>query len=205
MIFRTLPMRKKRGITSSDYVMWHRQGILMRKKTGHARCFGIIVIPFIKTFIKNLCPVDFSPQTHSMNVFPHEKKVDIGVLPRAEASSRFRHHAQTYRFPNRSLVRKTRQGDIAAVFWTVSLRQKSTIPLLFTLKTGVHDHWDKNKSPPVFWLWSLRRTLPRYFGQSHWDSHKNCQLFARASHPVAAFGQSQWDRPMIKYYFLFFA
>ena len=110
MIFRTLPMRKKRGITSSDYVMWHRQGILMRKKTGHARCFGIIVIPFIKTFIKNLCPVDFSPQTHSMNVFPHEKKVDIGVLPRAEASSRFRHHAQTYRFPNRSLVRKTRQG-----------------------------------------------------------------------------------------------
>ena len=56
------------------------------------------------------CPVDFFPQIRSMNVFPHEKKVDIGVLPRVEASSRFRRPAQTYRLPNRSLVRKTRQG-----------------------------------------------------------------------------------------------
>ena len=30
--------------------------------------------------------------------------------------------------------------DIAAVFWTASLRQKSTIPLYFTLKTGVQAH-----------------------------------------------------------------
>ena len=52
------------------------------------------------------CPVDFSPQTRSMNVFPHEKKVDMGVLSRPEASSRFRRPTQTYRFPNRSLVRK---------------------------------------------------------------------------------------------------
>ena len=60
--------------------------------------------------VKKEYPVDFSPQIRSMNVFPHEKKMDIGVLPRADASSRFRHHAQTYLFPNRSLVRKTRQG-----------------------------------------------------------------------------------------------
>ena len=60
--------------------------------------------------VKKECPVDFSPQIRSMKVFPHETKVDIGVLPRAEASSRFRRPAQTYRLPNRSLVRKTRQG-----------------------------------------------------------------------------------------------
>ena len=50
---------------------------------------GVRTIIIIMT-VKNKCPVDFSPKIRCMNIFPHEKKVDIGVLPRSEATSRFR-------------------------------------------------------------------------------------------------------------------
>ena len=50
---------------------------------------GVRTIIIIMSVTKK-CPVDFFPQIRSMNVFPHETKVDIGVLPRAEASCRFR-------------------------------------------------------------------------------------------------------------------
>ena len=80
------------------------------QSTGHGCVNDGNRIIIIIMSVKKECPIDFSPQIRSMNVFPHEKKMDIGVLPRADASSRFRRPAQTYRLPNRSLVRKTRQG-----------------------------------------------------------------------------------------------
>ena len=76
-----------------------------------------------------------------MNIFPHEKKVDIGVLPRVEASSRFRHHAQAYRFPNRSLVRKTRQG----FRYHKKSKNKSRIYILMFRTANIYMRF-KNKS-----------------------------------------------------------
>ena len=92
--------RNPENMESSAYV----------QSTGHGCVNDGNRIIIIIMSVKKECPVDFSPQIRSMNVFPHEKKMDIDVLPRADASSRFRRPAQTYRFPNRSLVRKTRQG-----------------------------------------------------------------------------------------------
>ena len=91
--------------------------------------------------VKNLCPVDFSPQIRCMNIIPHEKKLDTGVLPRVEASSRFRHHAQTYRFPNRSPVRKTRQG----FRYHKKSKNKSRIYILMFRTANIYMRF-KNKS-----------------------------------------------------------
>ena len=54
-------------------------------------------------------------------------------------------------------------GDIAAVFWTVSSRRKSTRTLLFTLKTGEgQGHWDKNNPNAI-------RAL-EHLGGTEWSS-----------------------------------
>ena len=59
---------------------------------------GVRTIIIIMT-IKNKCPVDFSPQIRSMNVFFHKKKEDIGVLPRADGVNSELTKTLTYKNP----------------------------------------------------------------------------------------------------------
>ena len=119
---------------------------------------GVRTIIIIMT-VKNKCPVDFSPQIRCMNIFPHEKKLDIGVLPRVEASSRFRHHAQTYRFPNRSLVRKTRQG----FRYHKKSKNKSRIYILMFRTANIYMRF-KNKSwIDILWFLDVCFGCPNRF------------------------------------------